>query len=108
KVIEQGDDMSTIGDDEVKVMWPVLYGYKATKSDQDAWRGTESNTAMRKWAVSAEAVQSANQKAADETVKRLSEQFVSKDKEIATLKSQVGDGSKWQTLRALVRELIGV
>ena len=41
------------------------------------------------------------------TASGLQQAVETKDKEIATLKSQVGDNSKWETLKALVRELVG-
>lgn len=53
KLNEGGDMPSTIGDDEVRLAWPALYGYAATQGDMDAWRGTESNTAFRAWIANA-------------------------------------------------------
>jgi cell division protein FtsL len=42
-----------------------------------------------------------------EQIKALTNTISAKDKEIADLKAQVGDNSKWETLKALVRELVG-
>lgn len=42
-----------------------------------------------------------------ETIKAQSEVIEMKNKEIESLKAQVGDSSKWETLKALIRELIG-
>lgn len=44
---------------------------------------------------------------AEKTVEELNKALSIKDNEISKLKSQVGDTSKWETLKALVRELVG-
>lgn len=40
-------------------------------------------------------------------ITELGKVIVIKDNEIASLKAQVGDNTKWETLKALIRELIG-
>lgn len=39
---------------------------------------------------------------------RLAQEVVARDKKIASLESQVGDNSKFETLKALLRELFGI
>ena len=46
-------------------------------------------------------------KAATDKVAELGKAIDIKQKEIDSLKAQVGDNSKWETLKALVRELVG-
>jgi len=46
-------------------------------------------------------------KALTDTVTSKNAEIVEKNKEIESLKAQVGDNSKWETLKALIRELIG-
>jgi len=46
-VNEEDSDMSVLGDYEIGILWPVIFGYAADENAKKAWRGHESNTAIR-------------------------------------------------------------
>lgn len=74
-----------------------LKGYPA-REPSEAWRTLGANTAK----TLNNRIKSLNTKVADkDRVIKI------KDNEIAKLKAQVGDNSKWETLKALIKELIG-
>ena len=46
-VINEGGDMSNVGETEIKYLYPSMQGYEASNNDISVWVGTESNTFIR-------------------------------------------------------------
>lgn len=43
----KGGDVSTVGEVEIRQIWPKVFGYEASDADVKAWIGSESNTFLR-------------------------------------------------------------
>lgn len=46
-VVNEGGEMSTVGETEIKYLYPSMQGYQPNDNDIASWNGTESNTFIR-------------------------------------------------------------